>query len=89
MKLFILVGLVIISLSFGLFAQAARVKSNSVAVETGVSDELSAEKMYLEANDYAKTKFAEFNEKKIKFNEALRLKTLQEQNNSQQNMRRL
>lgn len=79
MKRFILSSLVILSLSFILFGQSAKVKPNSVAVETGATSELNAEKMYLEANDYAKTKFAEFNEKKIAFNESLRLKTLNEQ----------
>jgi thiol-disulfide isomerase/thioredoxin len=71
---------IILFLATNLFAQSGKVKPEltTQAVST-VSDELSAEKMYAEANDYAKTKFAEFNEKKIKFNEALRLKTIQEQ----------
>lgn len=80
MRRFSFISLIILSLSFALFGQAAKVKPNSVSGETGVTiNETSAEKMYAEANDYAKTKFAEFNEKKLTFNEALRLKTLNEQ----------
>ncbi len=79
-KFFMRSFFIILVLAFNIFAQAGRVKPDLTkqAVAT-VSDELSAEKMYAEANDYAKVKFAEFNEKKLKFNEALRLKTLQEQ----------
>lgn len=63
-----------------LLAQSAKVKPEETkqAIAT-VSDELSAERMYAEANDYAKLKFEEFNQKKITFNEALRVKTLNEQ----------
>ncbi len=80
MRYFLIINLVILILVNSLLAQSARVKPEltAQAVST-VSDELSAEQMYSEANDYAKLKFAEFNEKKIKFNETLRLQTLQEQ----------
>jgi cytochrome c biogenesis protein CcmG/thiol:disulfide interchange protein DsbE len=80
MRYFVIINLIVLFSSNFLFAQSARVKPEltNQAVST-VPDQLSAEKMYSEANDYAKIKFAEFNEKKIKFNEELRLKTLQEQ----------
>jgi cytochrome c biogenesis protein CcmG, thiol:disulfide interchange protein DsbE len=78
MKL-VLISLIILSSSFAHFAQAARVKPDSAVSESAATENLSAEKMYAEANDYAKVKFAEFNEKKVKFNEVLRLKTLNEQ----------
>ena len=80
MRSFIITNLIILLLAINLFSQAARVTSEETkqAIAT-VSDELSAEKMYSEANDYAKIKFDEFNQKKIAFNEALRIKTLQEQ----------
>lgn len=83
MKRFSLINLIILSLAFCLFGQAARVRvaspSDTPSSVSNSNVELSAEKMYAEANDYAKTKFEEFNEKKVKFNEALRLKTLSEQ----------
>ncbi|MBX7173981.1 MAG: TlpA family protein disulfide reductase [Pyrinomonadaceae bacterium] len=80
MRSFIITYLIILLLAGNLFSQAARVTSEETkqAIAT-VSDELSAEKMYSEANDYAKAKFDEFNQKKVAFNEALRVKTLQEQ----------
>lgn len=76
-----LISFVILSLALNFWAQAARVKPNSNPGESvsGTKDEINSEKMYAEANDYAKLKFAEFNEKKIAFNEALRVRTLNEQ----------
>lgn len=83
MQYFCYISLIILTFAVSLFAQAARVKPNSAGGETVSAvnsiDELNAEKMYAEAEAYAKVKFTEFNEKKINFNEALRLKTLQEQ----------
>ena len=73
-------SLLVFVLTGGIFAQSARVKPLSgVSEAAAAKEEVSALKMYAEANDYAKTKFAEFNEKKVSFNEALRQKTLREQ----------
>lgn len=71
--------LISLTFTFGIFAQSAKVKPNSVSSSPASKDNLTPEQMYLEASDYAKNKFNEFNEKKIAFNEALRLKTLREQ----------
>ena len=65
MRSFLNISLVISLLAGALFAQSARVKPEiSTQTVSTVSDELSAAQMYTEANDYAKTKFVEFNEKK-------------------------
>lgn len=74
-----LIVLITLSFTLGIFAQSAKVKPNPSNSSLISKDELSAEQMYVEANDYSKNKFNEFNEKKIAFNEALRLKTLREQ----------
>ncbi|HRH44559.1 MAG TPA: TlpA disulfide reductase family protein [Pyrinomonadaceae bacterium] len=80
MRSFIITNLIILLLANSLFAQAARVKpQETVQAIATVSDDLSAEKMYVEANDYARLKFDEFNQKKISFNETLRVRTLNEQ----------
>ena len=54
-------------------------KDSSAGSATQNYDQLTAAEMYTEASEYAKLRFNEFNEKKIAFNEALRLKTLREQ----------
>ncbi len=77
MQNFLVINLIILLFVNSLFAQAGRIKPD--LTKQSLSDGLSAETMYSEAEAYAKIKFAEFNEKKISFNEALRLKTLQEQ----------
>jgi len=72
--------LVIVSLflTINAFAQAGRVKPDSPN-STSVSAELNAEKMYREANEYARLKFTEFEQKKTPFSENLRLQTIREQ----------
>jgi thiol-disulfide isomerase/thioredoxin len=77
MKRVLVFNLIVLTISLGIFAQSGKVKENPPAVVAG--EELTAEKMYSEANDFAKLKFDEFNEKKIRFSEALRQKTLREQ----------
>lgn len=83
MRYFSLISLIIFSVTVSLFGQSGKVRTPADSTTTTSTSapkaELSAEKMYSEANDYAKLKFAEFNQKKIAFNEALRLKTLNEQ----------
>lgn len=69
------------SLSFGVFAQARRVKPNAppAAVTETTVNELTAEQMLTEANAYAKKKFAEFEGKKIPFSDNLFKLTVREQ----------
>jgi thiol-disulfide isomerase/thioredoxin len=84
MKYFGLSNLIILCLASSLWAQSGRTRtvpdtSNTASVVPAAAVERTAEQMYAEASDYAKKKFADFNEKKIAFNETLRLKTLTEQ----------
>jgi thiol-disulfide isomerase/thioredoxin len=78
-KLFIIT--LLLTLSISIFAQSRRVnpnvqKSANPAVST--LNELTAKQMFDETNTYAKTKFAEFEEKKLPFNDKLYKQTLQE-----------
>lgn len=69
--------IIILFLSLGAFAQAGRVKTDPA--QNASATVLEPEKMFREANEYAREKFAEFTEKKIPFNESLRLRTMREQ----------
>lgn len=60
------------------FAQSRRV-SPTGAVTTAVAADLTVKQMFDEANAYNKTKFAEFEQKKIAYSERLRLQTEREQ----------
>lgn len=63
-------------------AQSGRVNPNtptSVASPTGAINDLTAKEMFDEANSYAKTKFAEFETKKIPFTDNLYNFTVKEQ----------
>ncbi len=60
-------------------AQSGRIVSKLPGMPAETIKDLSAEQLFNEANIYAKTKFAEFQTKKIPFNEKLRLQTIQEQ----------
>ncbi len=75
---------VILFLSFSTFsalAQSRRVNPNApnTAASTGAANESSVKEMFDEANAYAKTKFAEFESKKIPFNDNLYKFTIKEQ----------
>ncbi len=62
------------------FAQSGRINpSNPDEPQIENRAELSAEQLFDEVNTYIKTKFTEFTQKKIPFNEKLRLQTVQEQ----------
>lgn len=69
---------------FNSFAQSRRVNPNkttappvnSVAAETG---DLTAEQMFTEASNYAMTKYAEYEQKKIAYNKLLHEKTQRDQ----------
>ncbi len=71
----------LISLSISSFAQSRRVNPNvqrSANPTVNALDELTVKQMFDETNTYAKTKFAEFEDKKLPFNEKLYKQTLQE-----------
>lgn len=77
--------LLCLTLSSGAFAQSRRVDPNAAAPAAVVSPEikaardLSAAQMYDEAYDYARLKFAEFEQKKTPFSEGVYKRTLLEQ----------
>lgn len=73
--------IIILFATIGVFAQAGRVKQETVtSAETSATpSSLDAEKMFREANEYARAKFAEFEQKKLSFSEALRVRTVREQ----------
>lgn len=81
MKFVFAVGILIASTVIPVFPQSAKVKNDLPASSAAVSqfNDRTAESFYREANEYSKVKFAEFNEKKLQFSEALRLRTLTEQ----------
>lgn len=66
-------------LSLNLFAQAGRVKSDPAQNASNIAATFEPEKMFREANDYSREKFAEFQQKKVPFNENLRMRTMREQ----------
>ena len=62
------------------FAQSGRLNPPSADVPTvETRAELSAEQLFDEVSAYIKTKFTEFNQKKIPYDEKLRVQTVQEQ----------
>jgi len=61
-------------------AQSGRTNAEiSATPQTENSPRLSAEQLFDEANSYFRTKVAEFQQKKVPYNEKLRLQTVQEQ----------
>ncbi len=60
-------------------AQSGRTVPKISDEQASTLKDLSAERLFNEANDYAKNKFAEFQSKKIPYNEKLREQTIQEQ----------
>lgn len=77
MRLFFII--IILFLSVDGFAQAGRVRQDSPASDSAAANTPDAEKMFREANDFARVRFAEFEQKKLTYNEALRIRTLREQ----------
>lgn len=71
--------IILLFLSLSAFAQAGRVKSDPAQNTSAVAATFEPEKMFREVNEYARNKFAEFEKKKIPFNESLRLRTVNEQ----------
>ncbi len=79
-KLFL--SLLFLSLSINIFAQSRRVDPNApppTNAAIGAINDLTAEQMFNEANAYAKNKFAEYEQQKKPFNDALYKQTLLEQ----------
>jgi thiol-disulfide isomerase/thioredoxin len=74
--------LLFLALTNGALAQANRVRQNppDLNVTNAVAeDDITAEKMYLEAETYTRTKIAEFQAKKVPYNDNLYRRTLLEQ----------
>lgn len=67
--------LLFVALVEALFAQSGRI----VPTTPATGSDLTVKAMFEEANGYSKAKFAEFEAKKVKYNEALRLQTEREQ----------
>jgi thiol-disulfide isomerase/thioredoxin len=75
--------IVLFLLATGVFAQSGRVNPNLPAKQplaaSNPANNLSAKQMFDEANAYAKTKYAEYERKKMPYSEKLRLQTVLEQ----------
>jgi thiol-disulfide isomerase/thioredoxin len=69
----------VFSLSLSAFAQSRRVNPAATPAATTVAADLSVKQMFDEANSYNRTKFAEYEQKKIAYSERLRLATEREQ----------
>ena len=70
------------SLTVSVFAQAGRINDTAVQNSSATAappDELTAQKMYDEANDYTKKKIDEFQVKKVPYSDALYRQTVREQ----------
>lgn len=83
MQRFLVISAIITAaLGIGVFGQSGRVGPNQAVPagsEAAVLNDLPAEQLFDEANTYAKKKFAEFEEKKVPFNDQLYARTLLEQ----------
>lgn len=78
----LVLSLLFLSLSIGVFAQSRRVNPNKPPPQTAAvsaMDELTVKQMYEEANVYAKNKFAEFEKQKLPFSDSLYKRTILEQ----------
>jgi thiol-disulfide isomerase/thioredoxin len=71
--------LIIFFLTFNGFAQSGRFNPKNPDGQNTSFDEYSAEQLFAEADAYAKTKFAEFEKKRIPYSEKLHRQTFQEQ----------
>ncbi len=82
MRSFLALSAILIFLSFNIAAQSGRVGLNQqlpVSDEVAAKNDLTVKELFEEANTFAKNKFAEFEEKKVPFNDKLHQQTLQEQ----------
>lgn len=78
MRSFVII--ILFSLPLNAFAQAGRVRQDSETPPVEISSlQTNPEKMFREANEYARVKFSEFEQKKIPFSENLRIQTIREQ----------
>src|SRR5687767_5916481 len=75
---FLLISFLLIS-TIPSLAQSRRVSPSATPTVPGIAADLTVKQMFDEANAYSKTKFAEFEEKKITYSERLRLQTEREQ----------
>lgn len=73
MRFFLII--VILTSSLTLFAQSRRVNPAATPALIPIGGDLSVKQMFDEANSYNKTKFAEYEQKKIAYSERLRLET--------------
>lgn len=81
MRSFLVLSAILV-LSFNILAQSGRVGPNSqipVSDEIAAKKDLTAKELFVEANTFAKNKFAEYEKKKLPFNDKLYKQTLQEQ----------
>ncbi len=80
LRTFILSGLISTLFSFDGFSQSRRVNPNTPnqAIANPAND-LTAAQMYEETNAYSKTKFAEYEQKKVPFSDRLLEQTIREQ----------
>ncbi len=82
MRNILVLSIILTILSFSGFAQSGRVGLNSqlpVSDEIAAKNDLTVKELFEEANAFAKNKFAEFEEKKVPFNEKLYTETIREQ----------
>lgn len=77
MRSFIILILLLFTLD--LAAQSGRVGPNSTPDPNGPGADMTVKQMFDEANTYSKTKYAEFEKKKVPFNEKLLAQTQKEQ----------
>lgn len=82
MRSFLVLSVILVILSFNADAQSGRVgldRQLPASNEIAAKNALSVKELFDEANTFAKNKFAEFEEKKVPFNDKLHKQTLQEQ----------
>jgi thiol-disulfide isomerase/thioredoxin len=81
MRFFVVLFLLLSSVN--LFAQSGRVNPNLQTSQTNAAanpaNDLSVRQMFDEANAFTKTKFTEYQQKKVPYSEKLRLQTVREQ----------
>ncbi len=78
----LLLSLIFLALSIGVFAQSRRVNPNNpppTSTAVNAMDELTVKQLFDEANVYAKNKFAEFEKQKLPFSDSLLKRTVLEQ----------
>ncbi len=81
MRSFLFLSIILI-LSFNILAQSGRVGPSQqlpVSEEIAAKKDLTAKELFVEANTFAKNRFAEYEKKKLPFNDKLYTETLKEQ----------